>query len=80
MTAAAIDTPHRVEQKDQKTPEGNELETALGQLVVAGAGLMATRTSRFRAFARPDDNLDALVIGTEACLVINESRKAVTAI
>jgi hypothetical protein len=28
--ATAIDAPHGIEQKDQKSPEGNELEAALG--------------------------------------------------
>ena len=41
LTAAAIDTPHRVEQKDQKSPERNELEAALGELVVSRGGFVA---------------------------------------
>ena len=46
FAAAAIDAPHRIQQKHQKAPEGDELETALGELVVSGGGLMAARTNR----------------------------------
>ena len=79
-TAAAIDAPHRVKQKNQKAPERNELETALGELIVSGGGLMAARANRRRTLARAHGDLNALVIGTEAGLLVNESRKTVTAV
>jgi len=41
LTLRAIDAPHGVKQKNQKAPERNELETALGELIVSGGGLMA---------------------------------------
>jgi len=44
LAVAAIDTPHGIHQKDQKAPEGNELETALGELIVSRSGLMAAGT------------------------------------
>src|SRR5688500_6329063 len=68
------------EQKDQKSPERNELETALGQLVIAGSGLVATRTNCLRTFARAHCDLDTLVVGAEPALVVNKSRKTVAAI
>jgi len=39
FTVAAIDTPHRVKQKNQKSPERNELKTSLGEFIVS-RGLM----------------------------------------
>src|SRR5688500_153504 len=80
LTAAAIDTPHRVQQKNQKSPEGNELDAALGQLVVAGGGLVGSRTTGPGAFARAHGNPDTVVIGTEPGLVVNEFRKTVSGI
>jgi len=41
LATAAIDAPHRVKQKNQESPERNELETALGELIVTGRRLMA---------------------------------------
>ena len=55
-------------------------ETALGELVVSGGGLMATRTNRGRPLTRAHRDLNAFVIGTEAGLLRNESRKTVTTI
>jgi hypothetical protein len=58
----------------------NELEPALGEFVISGAGLVALRTNRLRALPRTHRDLDTLVIGTETGLLINESRKMVTTI
>jgi len=76
LTTAAIDATHRIKQKNQKAPKRNELETALGELIVSGGRLMAARTNRRRTFARTHGDFDALVIGTETGLLINESRKS----
>ena len=70
--AAAIDAPHGVQQKDQKSPERNELETPLGELIVTGRGLMAARANRRRTLARTHGDLDALLVGTEAGLLVNK--------
>ena len=35
--AAAIDTPHSIQQEDEKSPQGDELKAAFGKLVVTGA-------------------------------------------
>ena len=80
LAAAAIDAPHGVKQKNQKSPERNKLETSLGELIVAGGGLMATRTDGLGALARTHGDFNALAIGTEASLLVNESRKAVAPI
>src|ERR1017187_3129551 len=80
LAAAAIDAPHGVKQKNQKSPEGNKLETPFDELIVSGSGLVAARTNRLGAFARTYGDFDALVTGTEAGLLVNESRKAVAPI
>jgi hypothetical protein len=71
---------HRVKQKNQKSPERNKFETALGELIVSGGGLMATGTNRCRTLARTHRDLNPFVIGAEARLLVNESRKTVTTI
>jgi hypothetical protein len=80
LTAAAIDPPHRIKQKNQKSPERNKFETALRQLIVSGGGLMAARANCRRTLARTNVDLNTLVIGTEAGLLVNESRKTVTSV
>jgi hypothetical protein len=76
----AIDAPHGVEQEDQKAPEGNELEAAFGQLIVSRGRLMAAGTDGPGSFPCADGDFDALVIGAETGLLINESLEVVTAI
>ena len=80
LTTAAIDAAHGIKQKNQKAPKRNELETALGELIVSRGRLMAARTNRRRTFARTHRDLNTLVIGAETGLLVNESRKAVTAV
>src|ERR1700693_4949329 len=80
LAAAAIDAPHGVKQKNQKSPERNKLETPFGELIVTGGGLMAARTDGLGALARTHGDFDALVIRTETGLLVNESRKAVAPI
>ena len=80
VAAAAIDAPHGVQQEDQKSPERDELEAPLGELIVAGRRLMAARTDRRRTLARPHGDLDALVVGTEAGVLINESPETMAAV
>jgi hypothetical protein len=80
LAAAAIDSPHGVEQKNQKSPERNELESPLGEFVVTRCRLMAARTDRRRTFARTHSNLNTVVIGTEAGLLVNKTGKVMTAV
>lgn len=80
LTTAAIDATHGIKQKNQKAPKRNELETALGELIVSRGRLMAARTNRRRTFARTHRDLNTLVIGAETGLLVDESRKAVTAV
>src|SRR5690349_11634414 len=78
--ARAIYTPHGVQQEDEKSPEGNELKTSFSELVITGSALMASRTDRGGSLPRPHQDLDALVVGTEARPMVDKSAKAVTAI
>jgi hypothetical protein len=80
LAAAAIDAAHGVEQKDEKSPERDELETALGKPIVAGGGLMAAGADSDRTPARPDRDLNGLVVGGEAGVVVNESPKSVASV
>jgi hypothetical protein len=80
MAAAAIDAPHGVEQKDEKAPEGDELEAPLRELIVSRRRLMAAGTPGGRAFARAHRDLDALGIGSEAGVVVNETRETMASV
>jgi len=79
-TTTAIDTAHGINQKDQESPERNELETALGEMIVSWPGLMAARTNGLRTFAQTHGDFDAPVVGAEPGLVVDEAGKAVAAI
>jgi len=77
----AVDPPHPVQQKHQKPPEWNKLETSLGLMIVTGRWLMATRTDGRRTFARPHGHLDdQRVPGIEPGFSVNESPEAVATV
>jgi hypothetical protein len=78
--APGIDAAHGVQEEDQKSPEGDELKASLGQLVVTGGRLMAARTDRGRAFARPHRYFDTLVIRTEPGALIDKSAETMAAV
>src|SRR5436305_8572371 len=62
LTTAAFDASHGIKEKNQKAPKGNELETALRELIVSGGRLMAARTNRRRTLARAHHNLNTLIL------------------
>lgn len=70
---AAIDAPHGVQQEDEKSPQRDELETTLSELVVTGGWLMAAGTNRGRTLARPHGDFDTLFVRTDAGMLINEA-------
>jgi hypothetical protein len=80
MAPRTIHAPHGVQQEHHKAPEGNEFETALGELVVSRSRLLAAGTDGPGSFARTDRDFDALVIGAEAGPLINKSLEVVAAI
>ena len=52
-TVAALDAPHTVQEENQSSPEGDELEAPLGKLIVARGRLVAPRENpRFRRALR----------------------------
>jgi hypothetical protein len=66
--------------KNTKSPQGNELEAPFGELIVAGCPLLAARADCGRTLARSYDHFDALLIGTEAGLLVDETPEAVAAV
>jgi hypothetical protein len=73
----AVDPAHAVEEKNQETPNGNELERTLGELIVSGCGQVATGTDGFGTHTWPHPNLQALAILAEPGLVVDETREAI---
>jgi hypothetical protein len=80
LTAAALNMPHRIQQENEESPERNELEPTLGELIVPARGPMAARADRRGALTWTHGDLDALVIGPEAGLVVDETGKTVATI
>jgi hypothetical protein len=80
LATPAIDPAHGVEQKNQKAPEGDELKAPLGELIITGCWLVAAGTDGLRPLARAHGDLDALGIGAETGVLVNESRETMTAI
>ena len=78
--AAAVDAPHGIKKKHQKSPERDALKTPLGEMIVAGRRSPAARTEGCGALPRPDGDFDAFLVGTEAGMRVDESRKVVTVI
>jgi hypothetical protein len=51
--AAAVHSPHGIQEEDQKSPERDEIKGAFCELVVTGPMKTAVRTDRSRVLARP---------------------------
>ena len=79
-TAVAIDAPHRVLEEDEESPQRDELEAPLGELIVTARQLMAARADRGRAFAWPHGHLDTLLVRAEAGVLVDEPSEPVTAV
>ena len=79
-TIAAVDAPHAVQQENQKTPQRNELEAALGKMIVTRCRLMAPRADRRRALPRSHLHFDAFLVGAEAGVLVDESPMAMTVV
>src|SRR5450631_1878750 len=70
---AAVDPSHAVQKENQNSPEGNELKTPLGEMIVTGCGLVAPRADRHRASPWPDGYFDAFLISAPAGRSVDES-------
>src|SRR5690242_17426233 len=77
---AAIDPPHGVQEEDEKPPQGDELETPLGKLVITRCRLMTTRADGGRTLTRSHGHFDALVVGAEAGLLVDKTSETVAAV
>ena len=78
-TAAVHPTP-AVEQENQKAPEGDELETPLGQMIVPRCGLLAAPADGHRTLPRTYVHLDAFLVRAEAGRLVDESPMAVAVV
>ena len=69
---AALDAPHAVQEKDEES-ERDELEAPFGKMIVTRGRLVAPGADRHRSSSRPDVHFDALLVGAEAGLLVDES-------
>lgn len=74
----ALDTAHTVQQEDQKTPEGNELEAPDSELIVARRRLVTPGADGLGAGTRPHGHFNTPAVLGELHLLINEARNRVT--
>ena len=71
--ARAMDASHPVQKENQKSPERNEFEAPLGEMIVARRRLVASGANRRGALSRPHGYLDGLFVRAEAGVLVNES-------
>jgi len=79
-TASAIDAPHRIQQEDEKPPQGNELKAPFGELVVTGRRQMAARADCGRTLAWSHSYFDALLVGTKVGVLIDKTPETMAAV
>jgi hypothetical protein len=65
-TISAVDTSHTVQQENQKTPQGDELEAALREMIVSRLWPVAPRTDDRRSPSRSHVYGNAFLVGCEA--------------
>jgi hypothetical protein len=80
FAATAIHASHRIEQKDQKPPEGDEFVAPFRELIITWRRFVATRTNGHRTLTRTHADLDALEIGTEAGVLVDEAAEMMAAV
>jgi hypothetical protein len=80
VATATVDSSHPVQQEDQESPQGDELEAPLVELIVTGRRQMATGTDSCGTLTRSHGHLEALPIGTEAGVLIDKAPKAMTTV
>src|ERR1019366_9544536 len=79
-TTLAVHPSHAVQQENQKAPQRNELEAALGKMIVTWCRLVAPRADRRRALPRSDVHFDAFLVGAEAGVLVDESPMAMAVV
>src|SRR5262249_11306785 len=78
--ATAVHAAHAVEEEDQESPEGNEFEAPLREMIVTGRRLVAARADGRRTLAWPNFDFDAFLVLTPARVLINESPVAIAVV
>jgi len=73
----AVDPAHAIEEKNQEAPNRDELESTLGEVIVADRWPVATGTEGLGTHTWPHPDLKALAIWAEAGLLVNETREAI---
>jgi hypothetical protein len=58
----------------------NELKAPFDELVVTGRRQMAARANSGRTLARPHGHFDALIVGTEAGVLVDKTPKSMAAV
>jgi hypothetical protein len=79
-TAATVYPAHGVQKEHEKAPQGNELKAPFRELVVTGRRQVAARADCGRAFARSYGYLYALLVGTEAGVLVDKTPEAMAAV
>jgi hypothetical protein len=77
---SAMDASHTVEKENQNSPERDELEAPLGELIVPGCGLVAPRADRRRTLPRSDLDFDAWLVGAAASVLVDQSPMAMAVV
>jgi hypothetical protein len=76
----AIDTTHRIQQDDGKTPDRDELEATFSERILAACALVAARTNWFGSFTWAHVNLNGLRPFAQPRPFINETGEMMTGI
>ena len=76
----AVDAPHAIQAENQKAPERNELKAPLGKMIVTRCRLVAPRAARRRTLPRPAVHFDALLVGGEPGMLVDESPMAMAVV
>ena len=78
-TIPAVHASHAVEQENQKAPQRNELEAALGKMIVTRCRLVARPTNRRRALRGRTLHFDAFFVEPSG-MFVNESPMAMAVV
>jgi hypothetical protein len=76
-TLLAIHPPHAVEKEHQKPPQRDELESPLGEVIIAGTGLVTTRAHGDGTTPRAYAYFDGLFVVGESGRLVDKPWEAV---
>ena len=75
-----VDAAHAIEEEDQVAPDRNELELAIGEMVVTGRRAVTARTDGSGTDSGADADFQTTVIWAETDVLIDEAREAMALI